>query len=455
MTDELRARLVADVQGPVRWRGEDGYDEEVRGFQTGYRHRPEVVVGAACPDDVRAAVRYAVARGTSVAVQSTGHGVTVTEDGGVLVTTGRMADVSVDPATRIARIGAGARWREVTAAAAPHGLIPPSGSAPHVGVAGYTLAGGIGLLGREFGYAADRVTALTVVTADAEVRRVTADTDPDLFGALRGGRDNFGIVTELEIELMPADRIWGGGIHFDAARAGEVLDLFRRWSADLPDTMTASVGMLGYPPVPAVPEPLRGRHVVHVRFASTDLDGAPRLVRPFQELGEPILSRLGELPYTEAGAIYGEPDFPHAYDGNNVLLSELDADALASVPELVGPDAPVPCIMDLRQLGGALARPPAVPSAVPFREAAYILRVLSTTDGQDRQATRKAHARLYDVFKPWTLGRSLNFLYGPSGPTEYTHELYDSDTLARLATLKAVYDPGNVFRCTQNIPPAP
>ncbi|MQY06443.1 FAD-binding oxidoreductase [Actinomadura macrotermitis] len=454
MTDELRARLQDGVQGPVLWRGDDGYDDEVRGFQTAYAHRPDVVVGATGPGDVQAAVRYALDRGVSIAVQSTGHGVTVTEDGGVLVTTGRLGRVTVDPATGRARIGAGARWRDVAEAAAPHGLIPPSGSAPHVGVAGYTLAGGMSLLGRQLGYAADRVTALTVVTADAEVRRVTADSDPDLFWALRGGRDNFGIVTELEIELLRGDRIWGGGIHFDASRAAEVLELFRTWSAGLPDTMTPSIGMLGYPPIPALPEPLRGRHVVHVRFASTDLAGAPELARPFLDLGDPVLSKLGELPYTEAGSIYGEPDFAHAYTGNNVLLGELDAEALADVPALTGPDAPVPCIMDLRQLGGAFSRPPEAPNAVPFREAAYVLRVLSPLDDQDPQEIRDTHARFYDRFKPWTIGRSLNFVYGRSGPTDYTHELYDSETLARLTALKKTYDPGNVFRCTQNIPPA-
>ncbi|MFI6208403.1 FAD-binding oxidoreductase [Streptomyces sp. NPDC051041] len=456
-TEDVRndiPELARRVRGPVLLPDQDGYQEETSGFQAGYRHAPAVVVGAETAEDVQAAVRFAAARGMAVAVQSTGHGVTVRDEGGVLISTRRMRDVVVDPGTRSARVQAGARWQQVVEAAEPHGLVPPSGSAGHVGVAGYTLAGGMGLLARRFGYAADHVRALDVVTADGELRHVTADSDPDLFWALRGGRDNFGVVTSLEIALQPVGRIYGGGVFFGFEHAEKVLAFFREWTSRAPETMTSSVGMIEYPPIPAFPEPLRGRHVVHVRFATTDPENGPDLVRPWPEVAPTLLEHLGELPYSESGSIYREPDFAHSYDGNSVLLSELHPRVLEAVRELAGPGAPVPCIVDLRHLGGALSRPPEVPNAVSFREAQYILRVLSAPDGVGLSEVRAAHERIDEAVEPWTIGRSLNFVYGMRAAGDFRSELYEDAVLARLSALKAVYDPNNVFRRNQNIEPA-
>lgn len=456
-TDELRARvaeLAGRVRGPVLVPDQAGYEEELSGFQAGYRHQPAVVVGAESAEDVQAAVRFAVSQNMAVAVQSTGHGVTVPDEGGVVISTKRMQEVTVDPESRSARIEAGARWEQVVLAAEPHGLVPPSGSAGHVGVAGYTLAGGIGLLARKFGYAADHVRALAVVTADGELRRVTADSDPDLFWALRGARDNFGVVTSLEITLQPVPRIYGGGVFFGSEHAEEVFAYFREWTAQVPETMTSSVGMIGYPLIPVFPEPLRGRHVVHVRFAATDLKTGPELVRPWLEVAPTLLEHLGELPYGESGSIYREPNFAHYYDGNSVLLSELTPEALDAVRELAGAEAPVSCIVDLRHLGGALSRVPDVPNAVSFREAQYILRVLSAPDEVGIDEVRTVHERVYKAVAPWTIGRSLNFVYGMRAADDFRSELYETAVLTRLSALKAKYDPDNVFRRNQNIEPA-
>ncbi|MFF3325576.1 FAD-binding oxidoreductase [Streptomyces sp. NPDC002889] len=446
--------LADRVAGPVLRPGQDGYDEELSGFQTGYHHRPTVVVGVTGAEDVRAAVRFAAERNLAVAVQSTGHGVTVLDEGGVVISTKRMDDVTVDPAGRYATIGSGAKWEQVVAKAEPHGLIPPSGSAGHVGVVGYTLAGGMGLLARELGYAADHVRSIDVVTADGELRHVTADSDADLFWALRGGRDNFGVVTGLEIDLQPVERIFGGGMFFGFEHAEAVFAFFREWTATVPETMTSSVGMIGYPPIPVFPEPLRGRHVVHVRFATTDLKGGPALVQPWREVAPTLLEHIGELPYSEAGSIYREPNFAHYFDGNSVLLSELNPQILDAVRELAGADAPVSCIVDLRHLGGALSRSPKVANAVSFREAAYILRVLSSPEGIELADVRAALKRIDDAVAPWTLGRSLNFLYGMRDAADFRSELYEKSVLDRLSALKAVYDPANVFRRNQNIEPA-
>ncbi|MEZ7003454.1 FAD-binding oxidoreductase [Streptomyces sp. AD55] len=456
-TDEMRhevSGLTRRVRGPVSVPGEEGYEEELSGFQAGFRHRPRVVVGAETAEDVQEAVRFAVAHGLPVAVRATGHGITVVNEGGVVISTRRMDRVTVDPESGSALIEAGARWEQVVEATEPHGLVPPSGSAGHVGVAGYTLAGGLGLLAREFGYAADHVRAFDIVTADGELRHVTADSDPDLFWAVRGGRDNFGVVTSLEIALRPVRRIYGGGLFFGSEHAGELFDFFRKWTARLPDTMTSSVGMIGYPPIPAFPEVLRGRHVVHVRFATTDLAAGPELVEPWRTVAPVLLDHLGELPYSEAGSIYREPNFSHAYDGNSVLLGELAPDVLDVVRELAGEDAPVPCIVDLRHLGGALSREPETPNAVSFRDARYILRVLSSPDGIGLAEVRAAHARIDKAVAPWTRGRSMNFVYGTRAAGDFRSELYEDAVLARLSAVKAVHDPDNVFRHNQNVEPA-
>lgn len=216
-------RLADQVTGPVLAPRDKGYDAERAGWQTARRHRPDLLVGAAGPADVQAAVRYASDRGLPVAVQGTGHAsAAVAAEGGVLITTARMNGVRVDADAGTAWVAAGTRWDRVVHRAAPAGLAPLSGSAPHVGAVSYTLGGGLALLSRSFGYAADHVRGLEAVTADGRLRRVTRDHEPDLFWALRGGRDNFGVVTAMEIDLMPVTTLYGGALVFPVEKAADV-----------------------------------------------------------------------------------------------------------------------------------------------------------------------------------------------------------------------------------------
>ncbi|WP_244165137.1 FAD-binding oxidoreductase, partial [Streptomyces silaceus] len=198
-------------------------------------------MGAADAGDVAAAVDFAVGQGLPVAVMGTGHGLSAALEGGVLITTRRMAEVRVDPETGTAWLQAGVRWEQVVTEAARFGLAPLNGSAPHVGAVSYVLGGGLPLLGRTFGYAADRVRRIEVVTPDAQTRQVTPDSDPDLFFALLGARDNFGVVTGLEIGLVPVTRIYGGGLYYAAEHVEDVLATWRTWTTTLPDTMNSSI----------------------------------------------------------------------------------------------------------------------------------------------------------------------------------------------------------------------
>ncbi|MDT7663400.1 MAG: hypothetical protein QOD04_2956 [Pseudonocardiales bacterium] len=446
--DELRA-------GSVLRPGDTDYDEARTGFQAAYRHRPALIVRADGMADVRAAVQHAAARGLPVAVQSSGHGLAVAAEGGVLIDTRRMSEVRVDAGQRTAWVSAGTPWGRVMDEAARFGLAPLSGSSPGVGAVGYTLGGGLGVLAREYGYAADHVRAVELVTADGSVRRLTAAADPDLFWAVRGAGANFGVATGLEIELVPVARLYGGGLYFDTDQVPAVLAAYREWTASVPEELTSSVALIPYPDLPMLPEPLRGRYVAHVRIAYTgSVEAGERLVAPLRAIGPRLMDTLGELPYTASGSIYNDPAQPHGFYGTNAMLRELAEPVAGRTLDLVGPDAPVPCVVQLNHFGGALARPPTAPNAVGHRDAAYLLRVLAVVDGPGPSPAHAAPTRLTEALAPWTLGRSPNFVLGEESTPDQVRNCFDADDYRRLARLKAAHDPANLFRLNQNIPPA-
>jgi FAD/FMN-containing dehydrogenase len=448
--------LAKQVRGPVLTPGDEHYDAERAGNQTARSHRPAVLVGASGPADVQQAVLFARRHGLAVAVQGTGHALAaVAAEGGVLINTSRMTGVRVDTEARTAWVAAGVAWDQVIHEAAPAGLAPLAGSAPGVGVVSYTLGGGLGLLSRRYGYAADHVRSIDVVTADGRLRQVTATSDPDLFWALRGGRDNFGVVTGLEIDLMPVPSLYGGGLFFDYSSAREVFDTYVQWSAGMPEEMTSSLAVISFPDAPVLPPPLRGRHVVHVRIAysADDLGAGKDLVAPLRALG-PFNDTVRELPYSEMGTIHNDPPVPGTFESATTLLGELDTDAVAALLDRVGPHAPVPHVVELRHLGGRLARPADVANAVGNRDAHYLLNVVSRLERADIGDIRPAHEQLVEALAPWsTGGRALTFLNGQRD-TEYVRSAYDPEDYRRLTEIKAAYDPENLFRLNHNIPPA-
>ncbi|GAB3559322.1 FAD/FMN-containing dehydrogenase [Actinopolyspora lacussalsi] len=446
----LRRHLLGRVITPEG----SGYDRSTTGFQLLDPHRPDVVVEAADERDVRTAFEFAAHSGRRLAVQATGHGRGAALRGGVLLDTRRMSGVRVDPGERTAWIEAGADWRGVIEAAAPHGLAPLSGSFPGVGAISYTLGGGVGLLARRHGFAADHVHRLDVVTPDGAHRRVTASDEPELFRALRGGGGDFGVVTGMEIGLLPVERIYGGGLFFDLARVPEVLRAWRDWTGTVPEEMTSAVTMLPYPDVPGVPDSLRGRHVAQLQFSylGAAADGE-RLVEPLRGLGEPLSDTLRELPYSESGTVFDEPEQPHGYRGRNLLLDELGDRELSDLVERTGPEAPVMCVTGIRHLGGALAREPEVPDSVGHRAAGFSLGVLSPLEpGSGEEEVRKPHDEVLAPFEARALGHSLNFSYGSLAP-ERVRTAFDPATYRRLAELKAYYDPDALLHTNHPIPP--
>ncbi|MGV9677159.1 FAD-binding oxidoreductase [Nocardia sp. NPDC003482] len=428
--------------GPILRPGDDGYAAEIAGFQTAYTHRPALVVGARHTEDVRAAVEYAARHRLPIGVQATGHGLSVPLDGGVLVSTRRMTGIEIDPAARTAKVAAGVRAGALIDAAAPHGLAPLNGSSPSVGVVGYHLGGGLGILARTFGYAADRVRAIELVTADGRVR--TLRPGDELFGAVLGTGGNFGVVTALELDLVPLTSVYGGQLIFDTDLVEPALEAWRLWTQDVPDETTSGLTLMTMPDIPPVPAPLRGRYIATINIAHVGPDG-DRLVEPLRRIGTRLKDDLRTMPYTETHTIYSDPDFPHAYTATNLLLSELNADAAQAFLDATA-DAPV--VANLRHLGGALRRPG--PATVDHRDADHLARFITEPGGDE---IRGLHDGIGKALSPWAIGHSLNFLYGAGdwAGERQTRAGYTESTYARLAALKATYDPANLFRANRNI----
>ena len=349
---ELRVAVAGDVITPE----DAGWDVARTAWSLLADQRPALIVQAADAGDVVETVRYARARGLRVAAQSTGHGAARLGSlaGTVLIRTARMSDVVVDPAERTARAGAGARWSDVIAAAAPHGLAGLHGFSAGVGVAGYVLGGGLGWLARRYGLASDRVRSFEVVTADGERRHVDARREPDLFWALRGGGGAGVIVTSIELELVALQQAYAGALLWPMARAGGIAHTYREWIGTVPDTLTSSLRLMHFPPLPQLPEALRGRALVQLTlaFLGEARDG-DALLSPLRALA-PEIDRVGVVPATALGEIAGDPVDPVPDRSHSRLLESLTPD---TVDTLVALADPAVTVLEVRHLGGALRRP--------------------------------------------------------------------------------------------------
>lgn len=426
--------------------GDDGYDVERRGFQLAGTLNPSLIVGATTAGDISAAVRHAAANEMPVTVQATGHGFAMPVDTGVLITTKRMNEVRVDAAKRSAWVDAGARMSDVVEATAPLGLAPVGGSSPLVGAVSYVLGGGLSIMGRTFGYAADYVRAIDVVTADGQSVRVTDREEPDLFWALRGGRVNFGIATAIEIDLVPVRTLYGGSLYFDTDLIEPALRTFLAWTRDLPDAMTASIAFIPYPNIPALPEPLRGRHVAHIRIAYVgNADAGERLVAPLRGIGPRLMESLTTVPYRANASIYNEPTEPVAYYQSNAMLETIDDDLMRAILDRGIAQANVVRVIEIRHLGGAMARRPEVDNAVGHRRAQYLLRIITVHGFADLTTVKRGHEALLAALAPRTLGYCLNFMGAGTRPDDMPR-FYDAEAYRRLVQLKGSYDPTNRFR---------
>jgi len=440
--------LLLQVCGPVLLPGDEGFAEEIAGFNLASVHHPDLVVGADDAGDVITAVEWAAAHHEPVGVQATGHGADQPMEGGLLVTTRRMQELEVDVPGRRARIGAGVRWRRVIDAIAPHGLGVLNGSSSHAGAVGYTLGGGLPVLGRVFGFAADWVRGLDVVTPDGRLRSVDAGHEPELFALLLGGKGNLGVVTSMTLELVPLGDLYGGGLFYPGEDAQEVLSAFSRWAPDLPEHASTSVALRWMPHDPSVDPRLNHRMLVHLRFCSVGgaSEGA-RVLEPMREVSRPLLDTVGPMDYRDIDRVHLDATQPGLYVLTGEFLREFDAAAIAALLQHAGPGSgsPLPEV-GIRLMGGALSRPSAVDDAVSGRDSAFFLELIGWLAPHVAERTPPALAALLQALSPWSTGRAFVNLHGVPGDERERARAWSQEVYERLVRAKAVYDPDNLLR---------
>ena len=446
------------IQGQVILPGDAAYDEARLAWNRKVQHHPALIVAAETAVDVQKAVVFAGEQGLGVAVQGTGHGTVRPADDCLLILTREMSGVEVDEEAQIARVEAGVKWGKVLAAAQEVGLAPLLGSSPTVGAVGYTLGGGLGWLGRKYGLSLDNVVQFEVVTADGRLRRASASENSDLFWGLRGGGGSLGIVTSMTIRLFPVTQVYAGNLFYPLELAQEVLRRYRTWIVDLPDEMTTSVVIMNFPPMPELPDFLRGHSYVMVRGCCCgELAEGEDLLRYWRDWQAPLIDDFKPISFREAATISNDPQDPLPVLTSGAWLRELNDAAIdALVRYGTGTEGPSPLLMtEVRHAGGAIRGKGAETAVYGNRDAELLLFLVGVTPTAEAHQHLVAYAdQLKEALRPsLTGGVYMNFIEGNESQQRIRDGLapggYD-----RLARLKATFDPENRFRYSFNVTPA-
>lgn len=454
-TEIAATGLAEECAGFVHLPGTPEYDAGRFAWNVAVNQRPAAVAVPASVEQVSRVVSGARRRGLRVSVQATGHAASVLAQHRltdvVLVRTGALRGVYVDPVRQVARIEAGACWQDVIDAAAPHGLTALHGSAPDVGVVGYTLGGGLSWYARKHGLAANSVVGVELVDAAGAVVRADADTRPELFWALRGGGGNFGVVTTIEIALLPIADVHAGMMLWDVDRAPEVLRAYAVWSRTAPEEVTASFRILRFPPLPELPDFLRGRNLVILDgVVLLDDDAAGEVMAPFRALA-PEMDTFARVPSATLTGLHMDPPAPTPSVGGGLVLDRLDEETVAAFLRELGPDSRSGVFMaELRLLGGSLSR--SAPGAgvldrVVGSHLAFLVCVTPTPAAAvEGEAAIDAVLAALD---PWRARRSfLNFTERPVDVSG----AFEDDAWRRLRDLKQQVDPAGLFLANHAIP---
>ena len=431
---------------------------EAVGAAHGTNHAPALVAMAKTPQDVAEAVRLARAEGYGVGVMATGHGTGYAVRGGLLINTSGMRGLLLDPVTRVARAEAGVTWEELNARAARHGLFGLQGSNSVVGVVGYTLGGGFGWLGRHHGLASGSVLSADAVSADGELLRASATEHPELFWGLRGSAGNLGVVTAIELRLVELDSVYGGALFYPLADAARVLAGYAAWAAGQPDELASSVVLANFPPLPIVPEPLRGGSFACVRLCYSGLDpvrGAEAARQLRGVLGEPLIDQLRVMPASQIDTISAEPRDPVPVATHSALVRELSPQLIDALTAVQTADSPL-VFVELRQLGGALRPADDQLSPLNRTDAGFSVNAIGLAVTPELEAAVRARLSvLRQRLDPLTDGAGyVNFLEGAEGAARMKTAFAAADW-NRLMRLKTQWDPTNLFRFNRNIPPYP
>jgi FAD/FMN-containing dehydrogenase len=447
--DELRGLVAGRVVAP----GDPDYDAQ-RTVVAGHIDRhPALIVRVANPDDVGVVVRLAAEHGIELAVRSGGHSGAGhgTVDGGLVIDVRDLDAIEIDPEARVAWAGSGVTAAAFTEAAGAHGLAVGFGDTGSVGLGGLTLGGGIGYLVRKLGLTIDALLAADVVTADGQLRRTSAESEPDLFWAIRGGGGNFGVVTRFQFRLAEVPAAYGGILILPATP--DVLVGYLERSAAAPEELSSILNVMPAPPMPGVPEAIVGQVVgMAIMCYAGDPEAGERALVPFRALAEPIADMLRPMSYPE---IYfpDDPDYRPLAEARTLFIDRVDRPTAEVIVErLQASDAAMRAVQ-IRPLGGAMARVPNDATAFAHRQSEIMVNVASFYEGEADRPRRAAWVTdLADALRQSDEGAYVNFLVD-EGP-ERVRAAYPGPTWDRLRAIKAGYDPGNLFHLNQNIPPA-
>ena len=451
---ELRDATRGEVLTP----GDEGYAEACavwNGAHSG--RRPALIVRCTGPADVIAAVGFARSHDLPIAVRGGGHSVAgfSTCDGGIVIDLGQMRSVRVDPETRVAHVGGGATWGDVDHETTVHGLATTGGLVSTTGVSGLTLGGGIGWLMRRYGLACDNLIGADVVTADGQVVHTSTTENSDLLRGLRGGGGNFGIVTQLELQLHQVGPVvYAGPIFYPGEAARDLLELYREWAPSASDDVTTLINLTTAPPLPVIPAEWHGKKVAALLGMSAGaVESAAELIAPFRKVAEPVADLFGPMPYTIMQSLidplWGK-GIRSYFKATN--LARLDDELIGKLCKL-HLSAPGPqCEIHVHQMGGAMSRARADSSSFGERTMPFVLNAVTGwhDPSQDKAHTEWARSVIAAASDASTGRAYTNFL----GDSDAARSSYGDETYARLAELKAEYDPTNVFRLNQNIEPA-
>jgi hypothetical protein len=409
--------------------------------------QPDAVALIESAEDVAGIVRFAAEHSLRVAAQGTGHGAMAlgSLEGTILLKTERMRGIEIDPDAQTARVEAGVLVLELSQAAQQHGLSSLPGSSPDVGVTGYTLGGGLSWLGRRYGFACNRVRAIELVAADGEPRTVDADNDADLFWALRGGGGGYAIVTALHLDLVPISEIYAGALVFPAELGEDAVRAYRDWAAGVSDDVTSVVRFITPPPIPDVPEPIRGRPLLTIDGACIgSQEEGEGTIAPLRELGETIMDTFGQIPSEGLCRIHMDPENPVPGLGHHQVLRELPDEAVAEFTRLAGPDSGSPLLLtELRHLGGALSRPDPQGGALAHLDAEFALFGVGMLMAPEMGQAIESHLDgVTEAMQPWAAeGGYFNFAERPCD----ADAILPPEVCARLTEVKRKWDPNDMI----------
>jgi hypothetical protein len=434
------------IDGTIATPADANWDEARAAWNLAADQRPAAVAIVENADDVATVARFAAENGLNIAGQGTGHGagpLAPALEGAILVKTQRMQGIEIEPETQTARVEAGVLSAELGKAANEHGLVFMPGSSPDVGVIGYTLGGGLSWFGRRHGFACNRVAAIDVVTADGEAKTVDADNDPDLFWALRGGGGGYALVTALHVKLLPLAEAYGGILIFPAEVGADAVRAYRDWAAEAPEEFTTVVRFVTPPPIPDVPEPLRGKPLLTIDGAYIgSREEGEALIAPLRDIGEPIIDGFAQMPTAGLSHIHMDPENPVPGIGDGMTLRDLPDEAIDAWVGVAGVESGSPLLLsEIRHVGGALGREDENGGALSRLDAAWAVYSVGMPMTPELGEAIPPHLdRIEEAMAPWgTDGAYFNFSDRP----RQVDSILPADVCSRLREVKRKWDPDN------------